>query len=483
MRKAYFFLFLILILWSNAQIVNIPDVNFKNYLLAHFDGNQDNQIQVSEAQNVYSINLTSSLSISDITGIEHFSNLTMLIIKYNNITAPVNLSQNTNLNVVTLWGSSPSINISGLSVLKYADLNGKYTSVDLTNKPLLEQLFLGSSNLNTVNVTSLPLLKRLWISDAGLITSINVTQNPLLEELVLQQLNLTSIDVTQNPNLTFLSLNGSPIGTVNISQNVLLERLSLDDTGITSVNLQNNPLINYLDLGHNNLSAGIDLSNLLLLEELSVFQSNLSTLNLSNNLLLKWLSFGNNSLTNINVSHLALLQNFSSVANQLTQVDLSNNPALKYVDFTSNSKLTHINLKNGGNHNLIWLSPTDYGWLPKLQEVCVDDPSSYYAIQVNSALPPAVNVTAQCTALDTQEVSIEKTDIKIFPNPVEDVLYIRTKEKLVSYEIISSIGSLVEKGNFDKGAFSVNMQGLSKGIYYIKMSNERFTTTSKVIKK
>lgn len=223
MRKIYFFLFLILIFWSNAQIVNIPDVNFKNYLLAHFDGNQDNQIQVSEAQNVYSINLTSSLSISDITGIEHFSNLTMLIIKYNNITAPVNLSQNTNLNVVTLWGSSPSINISGLSVLKYADLNGKYT--------------------------------------------------------------------------------------------------------------------------------------------------------------------------------------------------------------------------------------------------------------------PAVNVTAQCTALDTQEVSIEKTDIKIFPNPVEDVLYIRTKEKLVSYEIISSIGSLVKKGNFDKGAFSVNMEGLSKGIYYIKMSNERFTTTSKVIKK
>jgi len=481
MKKIYLLLLLCSTLLGNAQIVNVPDSNFKAYLLTLVDANQDGEIQITEALIPGSINLSINKNITNIAGIESFTNLEYLFLRNNPISSPVNLSQNTLLKSVGVQGTFPSVNITGLNDLRYVEFVGQYTTLDISNRTLLTDLYLGSPDLNSINLANLPQLQKLWINNANL-TSIDVTQMPLLEELSLQQLNLTSINVTQNPALNFLNVNGSPIGTIDISQNVLLEWLSLDNTNITSINVQNNPLIKVLNIGHNNLSAGIDISNLTLLEDLGVFQCALSSLNISNNPLIKYLQIGNNNLTDINVLHLSDLRNFRCYGNKFTKINLSNNPLLKYISFTSNPFLTHINIKNGNNGNIVWLHASDYGFLPLLQEVCVDDPASAYAYQVNAALPPAVNVTAQCTALSTQEVPIKETDIIVFPNPVEDVLHIQTKEKLISYEIITSLGKLVESGKFVGGDFRINMIQFPKGVYFIKLSNGKIVTVEKVIK-
>jgi hypothetical protein len=482
MKKIYLLVLLGSALLGSAQIVNIPDTNFKTYLLPFYDVNHDNEIQLTEAQNATSIDISSNYNISNISGIESFTNLAFLFIRNNPVSAPVNLSQNTLLQSVRVQGTYPSINITGLSNLSYIELIGNYTSLDISNRTSLTELYLGAPNLVSLNLTNLPQLQKLWINDANL-TSIDVTQMPLLQELVLQQLDLTSINVTQNPNLKFLSLNGSPLGTVNISQNVLLENLGLDDTNITSINLQNNPLIKVLNIGHNNLSAGIDISNLTLLEDLGVFQCSLSTLDLSNNPLIKYLQLGNNNLTDINVLHLSDLRNFMSYGNKFTNINLSNNPLLKYIAFNSNPFLTHINIKNGNNSNIVWLVPNDYGWLPLLQEVCVDDPTSAYAVLVNAALNPAVNVTAQCTALSTEEISISETDIIVYPNPVLDKLLAKTKEKLEFYQIMTSTGNLVEEGRFKNQEYKINMVKFPKGVYFVKIGNGKFVIVEKVIKK
>ena len=73
-----------------SQIVYIPDVQFKNKLLystqfvstatnssgsyIRVDANQDGQIQQSEANAVYSLNVSNS-SIVDVTGIKSFTNI------------------------------------------------------------------------------------------------------------------------------------------------------------------------------------------------------------------------------------------------------------------------------------------------------------------------------------------------------------------------------------------------------------------------
>src|SRR5690606_17346721 len=86
------FTFFILSFFSNflfAQNVNIPDANFKNALLAHdpvIDTNSDGEIQVTEAEAITGALNVGSKSISDLTGIEAFVNLTELYCQDNLLT-------------------------------------------------------------------------------------------------------------------------------------------------------------------------------------------------------------------------------------------------------------------------------------------------------------------------------------------------------------------------------------------------------------
>jgi Leucine-rich repeat (LRR) protein len=69
--------------------VNIPDVNFKAYLVgnAAINTNADTEIQVSEASAYVGTMNCSNLTISDLTGIEAFTQLTYLDCKANSLTA------------------------------------------------------------------------------------------------------------------------------------------------------------------------------------------------------------------------------------------------------------------------------------------------------------------------------------------------------------------------------------------------------------
>ncbi|MFN7014730.1 MAG: T9SS C-terminal target domain-containing protein, partial [Bacteroidia bacterium] len=90
MKKLYFLFFLTIGFFANAQIVNIPDANFKATLLSAnssniiarnlagyyftIDSNNDGEIQIIEAQQVKQLNIANK-NISNLTGIEAFINL------------------------------------------------------------------------------------------------------------------------------------------------------------------------------------------------------------------------------------------------------------------------------------------------------------------------------------------------------------------------------------------------------------------------
>ena len=89
MKKITLFLILtILALNIEAQIVTIPDVNFKNYLVgnSNINTNSDTEIQVDEALAVKRLKCTNK-SITDMTGIEAFTNLTYLDCDTNQVTS------------------------------------------------------------------------------------------------------------------------------------------------------------------------------------------------------------------------------------------------------------------------------------------------------------------------------------------------------------------------------------------------------------
>ncbi len=68
---------LLFALFVNAQVVNIPDANFKAALVddLSINTNGDGEIQVSEALATTNINVRDS-HITDLSGIEAFTNLT-----------------------------------------------------------------------------------------------------------------------------------------------------------------------------------------------------------------------------------------------------------------------------------------------------------------------------------------------------------------------------------------------------------------------
>lgn len=106
----------VLALNSYAQNVNIPDANFKAYLVGNtlINTNGDTEIQVSEANAFADTINCSSQNISDLTGIEAFTNLVNLQFWDSNLSY-LDLSQNVALLDLGLGFGSSSQNKLDLS--------------------------------------------------------------------------------------------------------------------------------------------------------------------------------------------------------------------------------------------------------------------------------------------------------------------------------------------------------------------------------
>ena len=149
---------------SFGQNVNIPDANFKNYLVNNFaiNTNGDSEIQVSEASAFTGLINCIFLGISDLTGIEAFTTIQGLEISYNQLTS-LDVSNNTSL--ITL----------------YCDAN-QLTSLDVSNNTALTNLTCSFNNL----------------------LDLDLSNNLQLSSLAVQGTNLSQLDITQNVDLTYL---------------------------------------------------------------------------------------------------------------------------------------------------------------------------------------------------------------------------------------------------------------------------------------
>ncbi len=214
MKKLYFLLIAFGIFTCvNAQIVNIPDVNFKAKLLEanssnyiardnnlnsiEIDINHNGEIDESEAITVYTIYIPQS-SINDITGIQSFSNLKELYCSGNNLT---------------------TLNLNGLLNLERLNLVGnKFTSLsfqELSNLNLM-YLDLGSNPITTLDVSGLKKLVELKCEYSQL-TELNVSGLLNLDTLLLQYNNLTTVDLNGLINLRRLECNNNKMITLDVS--------------------------------------------------------------------------------------------------------------------------------------------------------------------------------------------------------------------------------------------------------------------------
>lgn len=147
-------------------------------------------------------------------------------------------------------------------------------------------------------------------------------------------------------------------------------------------------------------------------------------------------------------------------------------------DYGSDDELTSIAVDNDGNYVMggyfstqIFTDPND--GIPTISYSANNKSQFYVAKLAKSA----------CSPLSTTEVSVKETDLQFYPNPVEDILTIKTKESLKTYEVISAVGQQVKRGTFKANDYTINMQGLTKGVYFVKVFTDKMSVVEKVVKK
>lgn len=216
MKKLYFLLLLFTGI-ANAQIVNVPDANFKLLLLSAapengraygnggyiaIDANSDGEIQLLEAQAIDSldlaINSTLDPHIVDLTGISGFSNLKKLSCNYqSSLSVMPGLSSLTNLKILEL-------------------INSNLTTLDVSMMTNLEILWTAfSDNLSSINITGLVNLTDIY-SDYNNLSSININGLTALRNFSCAHNHLTTLNVNSTPNLYNLDCRSNQLTSLTI---------------------------------------------------------------------------------------------------------------------------------------------------------------------------------------------------------------------------------------------------------------------------
>lgn len=255
------FLLLISITFS-AQIVNIPDVNFKQYLLwnREINTNYDNQIQVSEAANYTGLLDCNSSVINDLTGIEAFINLTDLYC-YNNPIKTLDISKN--IKLVNLWCESNQL-----------------TNLDISKNTLLNRIDCSKNQLKSLDISKNTLLEGLNYNE-NQIASFNYSIYPQLKSINCAGNGVSNIDISKNINLIGLNCSNNQLTTLDISKNLLLENLHFTNNQISSVDTSKHLSLKSLTCGFN-LLKNLDISKNLALMALTCDNNQLISLNLKN---------------------------------------------------------------------------------------------------------------------------------------------------------------------------------------------------------
>lgn len=284
MKKFYFLLILISGL-ASAQIVNIPDANLKARLLEadvtnniakdntgnsiKIDVNSDNEIQQSEALLVYrllNLNYTSSLPITDFTGLQSFTNLSELYIGLGN-DPTLDLSNMTNLTIL------------------FCD-NSNLTSLNVSGCTNLEQLVCESNQLTSLDLSGLTNLTSVY-ADNNQLQSINLQGLSSLTSLAVGNNLLTTLDVTPCPNLYNLYASMNQLASVNLTGLTTLNSAYFNYNNLTVLDVSGLTALQYLQCSFNNLTT-LDISNCPNFISLACTDNNLETL---------FMKFGNPSLT------------------------------------------------------------------------------------------------------------------------------------------------------------------------------------------
>ena len=420
MKKFYLVFCLVFSLIASAQIINFPDANFKTKLLQSgvafsemndeliLDANNDGEIEVSEVQNVYGLNV-SNANISDLTGISSFSALKFLTCNNNSLT---NITIDNSIVLMALRANHnnlTSLNLDLSSAVEGVDLSfNNFSSFTVANGYYAEAF-----NLSNNQLTSLTL------------------NNAVFTYFIIDYNYLTSIQYLGN-----VSFSGGGFASFTHNQFSLLsfpDNVSFDNSCV-------------LYLGDNLVDAiyfeGFQPGNI-------NYKSTDNTV----------FDLGNFYMTK------------SCDPEQQGNVNIHHSPNLQQLIFKNGYNHPYITCNEGGDIfqieplNLILTNCSN------LSQICVDSGElPFFQTRINQlGLQNQVVVNSDCTSSVLGLNEIVSEQFTIFPVPAGNVLQIQSNDtiEIRSIEIYNNLGQIVQKelGNQQ----NIDVSKLTKGSYYLKI--------------
>jgi Leucine-rich repeat (LRR) protein len=238
---------IILILWifiphlSTAQIITIPDSNFKAALMnIGVDLDMDGEIQQSEAELIDSLKLSND-SISSLTGIKFFTNLVYLDCSENLII---------------------DLDLAGMSKLKELNCsNNNLITINVSNLISLIKFNCSLNDLQTLHLKNLNNLEFLNCGNNSIKFIDYITDVPNLIQLYCVGNELNDISVNHLTKLNELDCGSNKLNQLNIDNLINLETLCFSFNLIETIDLTTLKNLKHLFCSNNQLKY-LDVSNL-----------------------------------------------------------------------------------------------------------------------------------------------------------------------------------------------------------------------------
>ncbi|AUC81485.1 T9SS type A sorting domain-containing protein [Lacinutrix sp. Bg11-31] len=387
------FLFILFSAIGYSQDIQFNDPDLLSYLTtkicvdtdgdgvfdSNADFNNDDQIQLSEAQQVLSFKFsTLANNIDDLGGFENFSSLQHIDVSTIDITY-LDFS---------VWLSLESIKLSS-SIDSFVFDNPLLTSFQLQNVGFNNPLF---------DLTNLPNLEYVRIQSSGLTDNLIFGTHNNLEELIIAAGTYSTLNLSGMPALKYLTIDEFIGTSIDISNATVLEEFSFryTDNTTTITGLDASSSLQRIDFSQDNYYNSPSNLDVILnnqsLNDVTVYGAN--SFSLSNNIsdIGEIELYFVNDIIDINNSNFTYIDSSLNAALSIintnpTQLNLSNIEGLKFLTFQelitnlpldlstvetervsfNTSSLTELNLKNGNTLQYFYS-----GFDTDIQFICVD---------------------------------------------------------------------------------------------------------------
>lgn len=395
-----------------AETISFVDPAFEKIAVTICDLDGDGKVSRAEALNLETLDITNK-GITDLTGIEWFTNLRVLNCSENSSLKALDVSNNTALEEL----NCSSCKITNLDISKNVALRilncriCDLKKLDVSNNPLLTSLNCGYNSITSLDLSHNPKITELFCNAdrrysetfTDRIRVLNLKGCTKLRNLSCYYQLLASLNLSDCVSLTELDLSNNVLLGLDLSRNIKLSKLDCRYNKIPSLNLSHNISLTTCKISYNPLNTinvGGVLSSLEFnteggtykesttldiiatkLESVSISSSQLTRINFSNSTTLKSVSLVGSSLSELDLSPLPNLRSVYIVDGKLQTLDLRNNRQLNSLSCLR-VQLSEVNLPNSESlttasfNSCNQIPSIDFAVTPNLQELTI---SSCYA--------------------------------------------------------------------------------------------------------